>query len=172
MLPLPLEVPPPPFPLLNTLENRLSGISSYSKEYEELSNRISSLKIEFDDIVNELENENENVEYDPIELELLNDRLQLIFQLQKKHYVSTIEELLEVYESLSEKVQSVQNSEVIVNAKKSEIEASEKLLDTMASNIHKNRLAVVPKFKSNLESILSQLGMPNAKFSIEITKMR
>lgn len=154
---------------LYTLEQNVSKIAPFAKEYEELSNRISSLKIEFDDIVNELENENENVEYNPIELERLNDRLQLIFQLQKKHYVATIEELLEVYETLSEKVQSVENSEAIVTAKKSEIEVSRKNLNRISAIISKNRNSVLSNFQSELENILYNLGMQHTQFQINLS---
>ena len=154
---------------LYTLEQSLSKIAPFAKEYEELSNRISSLKIEFDDIVNELENENENVEYDPIQLERLNDRLQLIFQLQKKHYVATIEELLEVYETLSKKVQSVENSEVIVTAKKLEIEVSRKNLNRISAIISKNRNSVLSSFQSELENILSNLAMQHTQFQINLS---
>jgi DNA repair protein RecN (Recombination protein N) len=154
---------------LYALEQSLSKIAPFAKEFEELANRISSLKIEFDDILNELENENENVEYDPVELERLNDRLQLIFQLQKKHYVSTIEELLEVYESLSEKVESVENSEAIVNAKKSAIEASRKNLNRLSAIISKNRTSVLSGFQSEMENILSNLGMQHTKIQINLS---
>ena len=154
---------------LYTLEQNVSKIAPFAKEYEELSNRISSLKIEFDDIVNELENENENVEYDPIQLERLNDRLQLIFQLQKKHYVATIEELLEVYKTLSKKVQSVENSEAIVTAKKSEIEVSRKNLNRISAIISKNRNSVLSSFQSELENILYNLGMQHTQFQINLS---
>ena len=154
---------------LYTLEQNVSKIAPFAKEYEELSNRISSLKIEFDDIVNELENENENVEYDPIQLERLNDRLQLIFQLQKKHYVATIEELLEVYETLSKKVQSVENSEAIVTAKKLEIEVSRKNLNRISAIISKNRNSVLSSFQSELENILYNLGMQHTQFHINLS---
>ena len=154
---------------LYTLEQNVSKIAPFAKEYEELSNRISSLKIEFDDIVNELENENENVEYDPIQLERLNNRLQLIFQLQKKHYVATIEELLEVYETLSKKVQSVENSEAIVTAKKLEIEVSRKNLNRISAIISKNRNSVLSSFQSELENILYNLGMQHTQFQINLS---
>ena len=68
--------------------------------------RISSIKIELDDIVAELESASENVESNPNELEELNDRLQLIYNLQKKHYVNSIPELLEIQAQLEEKVQT------------------------------------------------------------------
>jgi len=65
--------------LLNTLENRLQKIALFSKEYQELSNRITSIKIELDDIVAELEDANDSIDSNPNELEKLNDRLQLLY---------------------------------------------------------------------------------------------
>ena len=70
--------------LLYSLENKLTKIAPYSKEYQELSERISSVKIELDDIVSELESANEQVDFNPLEATQLNDRLQLIYNLQKK----------------------------------------------------------------------------------------
>ena len=108
--------------VLYSLEQNLQKISLYAKAYEELSNRISSVKIEMDDIVSELENENESVEYNPNEVEELNDRLQLIYNLQKKHLVSTIEELQNIHEDLSEKVAQVEGADETISKKKQEIE--------------------------------------------------
>ena len=153
--------------LLNTLEHKLSKISSFSKEYQVLSERITSVKIEIDDIVNELEDANDNVDFNPNEIEELNDRLQLIYNLQKKHYVSSNEELIKVLEDLSEKVSQVENAEETINNKKKEIvEVSEKL-DKVASLISKSRTVSIPKLTKELEFLLSDLGMENARFSIK-----
>ena len=68
---------------LTSIVNNLNKISSFSNEYKELYNRILSIKIEFDDIASEVENANEILDFDASELEKLNDRLQLIYNLQK-----------------------------------------------------------------------------------------
>jgi len=154
--------------LLHTLENRLSGISSYSKEYEELSSRITSLKIELDDIIMDLESANENVDFDPQKAEELNDRLQLIYNLQKKHYVSSNEELLKIWEELSEKVAVVENAEHIIQEQESKVLEVSKKLDELASKISGGRKSVIGKLTKHLESILIDLGMGQARFSIEI----
>ena len=154
--------------LLNTLENRLSKIASFSKEYQQLSERITSVKIEIDDIVTELENANESVDFNPNEIEELNDRLQLFYNLQKKHYVSSNKELLEVLESLSEKVSQVENAEETINNKKKEIYNVSVKLDKVAALIHKSRKNAIPKLTKELENLLSELGMQNARFSIEL----
>jgi DNA repair protein RecN (Recombination protein N) len=156
--------------LLNTLENRLQRVAPFSKEYQELSERITSVKIELDDIVSELENANENIDSNPSELEKLNDRLQLIYNLQKKHYVASNTELLEIQNSLSEKVAHVENAEEIMNQKQQEIDAVSEKLNQVADLISKARIKVIPNLKKELEFLLAELGMQNARFSIEVSQ--
>jgi DNA repair protein RecN (Recombination protein N) len=154
--------------LLNTLENRLQKIAPYSKEYEELYKRSTSVKIELDDIISELEDATENIDSNPKELEKLNDRLQLIYNLQKKHYVSTIPELAIIQNELDEKVAQVENAEEIINQKQQEIEEVSKKLNQVADLISKERIKVLPSLKKELEILLTDLGMPEARFSIDI----
>lgn len=154
--------------LLFTLENRLSKIASFSKEYQELFIRINSLKIELDDVVTELENANEHVEFDPSEAEQINDRLQLIYNLQKKHAVNSIADLLEVLEELSEKVSQVENADEFIKQKKKQIQDVGLKLDAFAAEISAARQKIVPILQSNLQELLSDLGMQNARFSIKI----
>ena len=154
--------------LLNSLENRLSKIASFSKEYQELSARVTSVKIEVDDIVAELEDANENVEFNPNEIEEINDRLQLLYNLQKKHYASNNEDLLKVFEELSEKVSQVENAEETINNKKKEIDDVAEKLDKVATLITKSRADAIPGLKKELEFLLADLGMENARFSIKI----
>ena len=155
--------------LLNTLENRLQKIAPFSKEYEEISNRTTSIKIELDDIVAELEDATESIDSNPNELEKLNDRLQLIYNLQKKHYVNSISELLEIQEALSIKVGQVENAEGIINQKQKEIKEIATKLDDVASLISTARKKIIPNLKKELEYLLSELGMPEARFSIELS---
>ena len=156
--------------LLNTLENRLQKIAPFSKEYEEISNRITSIKIELDDIVAELEDAIESIDSNPNELEKLNDRLQLIYNLQKKHYVNAIPELLEIQEALSVKVDQVENAEGIINKKQQQIQEVSTKLDEVATLISSARKKIIPNLKKELEYLLSELGMPEARFSIELSK--
>ncbi|WP_299667701.1 DNA repair protein RecN [uncultured Polaribacter sp.] len=154
--------------LLNSLAFKLSKIAPFSKEYQDLLERITSVKIEMDDIVAELENANENVEFNPTEAEEINDRLQLLYNLQKKHYVNSNEELLKVFEDLSDKVRQVESAEDALNKKKEEIENISKKLDIVAEKIAKARKTAIPKLTKELELLLTDLGMANARFSINI----
>lgn len=154
--------------LLHSLENNIKRVADYSKTYQELYNRISSTKIELDDVIRELEIEVENVDFNPNEAEELNDRLQLIYSLQKKHAVSTISELLVVFEDLSNKVATVENAEEELVTKQKEIDEISAKLDVLAKSISDNRVSIIPKLKQDLETLLSDLGMPQATFKINI----
>ena len=154
--------------LLYSLENSLQKISSYSSKYQEIANRITSVKLELDDVVTELENENEAVDFNPNEIEELNDRLQLIYNLQKKHSVDSIKELQKIHESLSEKVAQVADAGTLIEAKQTEINDVAKKLDEVAVMITKSRTKAIPKLQKQLEFLLAELGMPNARFSIEL----
>ncbi|MEJ6675074.1 MAG: AAA family ATPase, partial [Polaribacter sp.] len=155
--------------VLNTLEFKISKIASFSKEYQELADRITSIKIEMDDIVSELETANENVDFNPNEVEEINDRLQLLYNLQKKHYVNSNQELLLVFEELSDKVRRVASAEGDLNHKKEEILALSVKLDAISEKISKARTAAIPKLTKKLEFLLTDLGMENARFSIKAT---
>ena len=153
--------------LLNSLEFKISKIASFSKEYKELADRVTSIKIEIDDVVSELENANENVDFNPNEAEEINDRLQLLYNLQKKHAVNSNEELLVILEKLSDKVRQVESAEDEHNKKKEEIKSISVKLDSVAEKISKARTTAIPKLTKELEYLLTDLGMENARFSIK-----
>ena len=154
--------------LVNNLENRLSKIAPFVKEYQNLLERITSVKIEIDDIVSEIENENDGIDFNTNEAEEINDRLQLLYNLQKKHYVDSVEALLKVYEELSEKVLQVENADEVIHNKREEIRTVSEKLDAIAMIISKARIASLPKLTKELENLLADLGMENARFSIKI----
>ncbi|OAD44703.1 DNA repair protein RecN [Polaribacter atrinae] len=154
--------------LLNTLENRLSKIAPFSKEYQDLSERVTSVKIEIDDIVSELEDANENVDFNPNEAEEINDRLQLLYNLQKKHTVGNNVELIQIFEALSDKVAQVESADEVINEKQKEINDVSEKLDKVADLISKARKNSIPKLTKELQALLTDLGMENARFSIKI----
>lgn len=154
--------------LLNSVVNSLDKISSFSDEYNKIYKRALSVKIEFDDISNEIENVNESVNFDASELEKLNDRLQLIYNLQKKHSVNSIKELIEVTENLSIKVDAVENSSSRINKKEEEVKNVANKIDTLALSICKTRKKAIPVFIKKLENSLSHLGMENTRIQLNL----
>lgn len=155
--------------LLYTLENRLHKIAPYAKEYQEFSERISSIKIELNDILNDVETSNEQVDFNPSEAAQLNDRLQLIYTLQKKHYVTSTKELLLIQEEISKKVGVVENAEQQIQDQEQKLKEIAKKLDDIAVKISEARKNSIPSLSKKLEGILDNLGMPQARFSIKNT---
>ena len=155
--------------LLYSLEQKLTRIASYSKEYQELSDRISSVKIELDDIIGDLESAFEQVDFNPSEATQLNDRLQLIYNLQKKHYVNSISELLTIQSALFKKVNTVENAEQSILDQETIVKGIANKLDAVALKISDARSKIILKLSKQLADILADLGMPHARFQIKNT---
>ena len=154
---------------LMVIQNSLSKINTFSPDYENLFKRIESIKIELEDVTSELENQNERMESNPFELEKYNNRLQVLFDLYKKHQVNSIEELHTIFEELDNKVQHVQNASSVVETKKNKIEEVSNQLNELALKIHTNRTNAIPKFTKQLEQNLTKLEMPSVKFQMNLT---
>ena len=153
---------------LKEIKNALQKTISFSPEYQSLFDRINSVTIEFDDIISELSQQTENLVHDPENLELVNQKLQNIYNLQKKHQVNSIEELLEIQNDLDNKVVSVVELEFEIKKLADSIEVAASELDKLALNIRNNRLKAVPVLSEKLIFILEQLGMPNVRFNMEL----
>lgn len=159
------------FGVLNNLKEikaALQKIAGFSSEYTNLLERINSVSIEFDDIVSEMNQIGESLINNPEQLELTNQKLQTIYNLQKKHQVSTIDELLAIQEELDNKVISVDSLQHEIEKIENEIASSEKELDQFSLVIRENRQKAIPVLTEKLVVILDLLGMPNVRFKIEI----
>ena len=155
---------------LKEIKVSLQKIASFSSEYNSLLERISTAIIEFDDITLELFRSSEKLINDPEQLELIGQKLQLIFNLQKKHQVSTVEELIEIQNNLENSVLELGNLEQELEVLTHLIEQNELELNTLSEIITANRLVAIPVLTQKLVSILEILGMPNVRFNMELTK--
>lgn len=146
----------------------LLKISGLSPEFNELTERVSSMLIEFDDIANELYNQSEKLVNDPEQLDLAHQKLQTIYSLQKKHQVNTVEELLEIQNDLDAKVVLADDLDNAIHKLEIEIQSKIEILDNLTEAISKSRRNAIPVLTDRITSILSQLGMPNSRFQFEI----
>jgi DNA repair protein RecN (Recombination protein N) len=153
---------------LKEIKIALQKTIAFSPEYQSLFDRINSVTIEFDDIISELSQQTDNLVHDPENLELVNQKLQNIYNLQKKHQVNSVAELLDIQNDLDNKVVSVVELEFEINKLAAKIEKATTELDTLAINIRNNRLKAVPVLSEKLIFILEQLGMPNVRFNMEL----
>lgn len=150
---------------LKQVSNRLSGFGS---QYADLNQRIQSVFIEIDDITEELQRFQDRAETDPQALEDTNTKLQQLYDLQKKHGAGDVSELLEIKETLSEKVSVTENLESNIQTKQEQQSVQQKELDTLADSLSAQRKKVLPSLKKQLQDSLSSLGMPSATFKIAI----
>ena len=155
--------------LLTELKQVSNKLASFGHQYSDINERIKSVFIELDDISTELNILNDKVEADPQLLEQVNAKLQLLYDLLKKHKVQTIPELMEIRNALDEKVSATENVVADIDRKKKELHQLEIALNTEASNISKRRKLVIPKLKEQLEETLIDLGMASATFKIDIS---
>jgi DNA repair protein RecN (Recombination protein N) len=155
---------------LSHIDQNLSRISGFADLYHNLSERVKSLLIEFKDIVDELQSENDDLVYDPVELSRVEERLKIIYDLQKKHAATSVADLLEIKEVYERKIIEVDNAEEVIAKKQSEIAKAEMDLGQIAEDIHKRRKLAIPEFIEQIEKVLSNLEMKNTRFRINLIK--
>ena len=153
---------------LKEIKLALQKIASFAPEYASLLERITSLAIELDDISDELINCSEKLIHDPIRLDLISEKLQLIFNLQKKHQVTSVDELLSIQTTLENNLFELGNLESDIAKLTQTIQDKANSLDALAQTIHQKRTVAVPVLSDKLIAILATLGMPNVRFNIEI----
>jgi len=153
---------------LNEIKNSLQKIAAFSPEYQNIFERITSLAIEFDDISKELQNSSEKLLNDPAQLELVSQKIQLIYNLQKKHQVNTVDELIEVQATLGNTLLELDNIEEEIAELSKAIDQKVIELDAFAKTIHENRANAIPVLSQKLISILETLGMPNVRFKMAL----
>lgn len=154
---------------LKEIKSILQKLSDASAKCKPLFERIDSVLIEVVDVVSELENAKEQMIDDPERRNDLNEILQKVYDLQKKHQVNTIQELLEIEKNLADQVSNSLDLENKIQKLEIEIEENVDQLNAFAENISNRRKAQIPNLVTRLEDILKELGMPNAQFKFEIT---
>ncbi|HLW61993.1 MAG TPA: DNA repair protein RecN [Flavobacterium sp.] len=153
---------------LYEVKNQLLKLVQISSQYESLVKRVESSFIELEDIAEELQNGLHNLIADPQQLDLINNKLQSIYQLQKKHNVSSIEELLQIQKELSDKVSVAENREDEIIAVEKELIKATQTLDVLTLKLHEKRTAVLEPLSSEISGLIKPLGMPNAQFDIQL----
>ena len=154
---------------LKEIKVSLQKIASFSTDYSSLLERISSVTIEFDDIGAEMNRCSDKLINDPEQLDLISQKLQVIYNLQKKHQVSSVDELLQIQNNLENLVLELENIDEEIVVLTSSIDQNRIELDQYSEIIHSNRLQAIPVLSNKLISILETLGMPNVRFKIDVS---
>lgn len=153
---------------LKAARTNISKIVQISPTYEGFHERLQSVIIELDDLEAELTDALDRVEANPEELEVVNQRLKIIYNLQKKHNAESVGELLQIIEELQEKVSVTENAESALKDIQKGIDVQRKTISATADKLHTNRQNIIPAFIEQTEQILKDLGMPNARLDIKL----
>ena len=156
--------------LLSNYVASLKTIAKYDVHFSTLAERVESLKIEFDDIYQELIDYNEAIDLDPAELQKKQERFNILNTLLQKHRVATITELIVKRDQLERKIALVNNSDAVISEVENQIKTLRDSLLKLGATIHKKRDIILSDLREKLENILAKLGMPHAQFNIVLTK--
>ena len=154
---------------LRSAAHDLSSISGVFAQAEALAERIESARIELEDVSEELERNAENIEFDPARYQFVEERLNTIYELEKKHQVDTIADLLRLQEELNLQLNNIENGDEIIAEKEKAIEGLYQRLLSLGKDITTSRKTAAKTTAENLMLTLQTLGMPNARLRFEIT---
>lgn len=153
--------------VLSLIRQGISELHSISSVYPaagELAERMDSCYIELKDVSGELESMADDVEYNPQRLERVDNRLNTIYTLQKKHDVETVGELLTLQKELEDKLQDIDGSGERVEHLKLEVEVSRAEALVLAEKLSAARSQAAVRMENDMRDKLLPLGMPNVQF--------
>jgi DNA repair protein RecN (Recombination protein N) len=153
---------------LKTILNQLQVYSSFHPDLPSLIQRIQSVQIELQDIADEIDHMSNHINYEPEKIEQINERLSEGYKLLKKHSVKTTNELLTILQNLSEKLQAVLNIDEQLLKKEKEVTETYKQAFLLADKISDGRKKQVAPIEEKVNSLLVQVGMPNARICVEV----
>ncbi|MBO5676000.1 MAG: DNA repair protein RecN [Bacteroidaceae bacterium] len=154
---------------LRQVRNLIASIQSYFQQAEELTERLESCRIELQDIADTLESEGESIDYDPMRLEELQNRLNTLYSLEQKHHVGSCEELIDIMKQMKERLEMIDNSDEYIKQLQREEQEARTLLDGLSGKLTEKRTIAAKKVEKDVISCLKTLGMPNVRFQVSIS---
>lgn len=153
---------------LRTAINALHSIEGVLPMAGELASRMDADFIDLKDIADELEGQLDKVDFDPKELDSINDRLDRIYSLQKKYHCDTVSQLIEIRDNLKKQLDGIENGDYDLQQVKNEVAKSMKLAIQKADSITKVRKTAAKEIEEEIKQRLVALGMPNIQFTINL----
>ena len=159
-------------PILKEAIGQLHAVENFHVTYSELTERLRSTLIELKDISNELAQLGDDVVFNPARIEEISHRLDLLYTLQQKHRVNTIAELIEIREELSNNLNLILSGDEEIERLQLVTEKLKTALEKTAEKLSANRSKSIKATEIEVNKILTQAGMPNARIKIEQTLLK
>jgi DNA repair protein RecN (Recombination protein N) len=152
---------------LKSAISAIASVSSFSKEYAELRERIENCRTEIKDISYEIDKIDNNLVFDQDRIEVIKEKLDTLYSLQQKHRLQSTAELIALRNELRQKIERALNfDEALLDAENNKNETF-KILLSEAQKLSEARKAVLPLMEQEINSLLAGVGMPNARLQIE-----
>ena len=155
---------------VKTACSALSGISSVMPKTAELAERLDSCRIELKDIADEVSQMLENTDFDPAELDSINNRLDKLYDLEKKYHATTVEELIAQRDALARQLSNIENSDDALNELRQQVKQAEQQCRQQADALTTLRCQSAKAIEQQMRTRLAPLGMPNVRFEVAVSK--
>ncbi|MEM1323283.1 MAG: DNA repair protein RecN [Bacteroidota bacterium] len=156
---------------LEELSQAIGGIRNFHPRLDNIHDRYDGLIVELQDLSNELVKIAEDTEYDGERIAEAQARLDLIYKLQNKHKVNTLEELLQIQQDLQSQLNAFGDLSNEIEALEAQLQQQAKALQQIADDLSKRRQAVAAPFAKKVETLLSKLGMEYAQLRVEVNRL-
>ena len=154
---------------ISEIENNLNRTSSFSLNLSELHNRVRSMRIEINDLEDEIKTQSESVNINSDSLQLVSKRLDHLNNLLVKHGKNKISELIDLLKEMKLKKSASLDFEKIIQKKERDFELKKTDLKKISKKLKLKRKSICCLFQSNVESQLKKLGIKSPIFKVEIT---
>lgn len=155
--------------ILRNATQSLDSINDVYPDAEAISQRLSSCRIEIDDIIDEILRKADSIEYDAERLTYIDDKLSAIYSLLKKHEADSIEELIQTKENIQRRIERLEDIENLIEKATRDAEKSKKQCLEIAAQLTKIRQKAAREVESHILKSLKELGMPHASLSFNFT---
>ena len=153
---------------LKTTANQLHHLTAVFPAVAELADRLDSTYIEVKDIASEADALTDGIEYRPDELAAINERLDIISSLQRKHHVAMVEELMALHNQLLSQLEAIDHGEERVKALEDDFQRLDSLCREQAAKLTATRIRYAREVEKALRERLVPLGIPNVRFEVEV----
>ncbi len=153
---------------MREVQSLLTRISAFYSPASELEKRVESAYLEMKDLSEELERLGNTVEYDPRRIEVVQERINLIYSLQQKHKVSTVGELIRIKNDLKKQIDEIDSYDFRMDEAKKHFEACKEKLEKTAGELTAGRREIIPELEKEITGLLKELAIPHARFAVEL----
>lgn len=153
--------------LLKEALSTADSLDRYYPKAKEMAGRLRSAYIDLSDLSSEAEIEKEDIEFNPERLEWVNERLDMLYSLEQKHRVSTVEELIALQQKYTEQLKEIDSFDEQIELLKNQLNVSYKELIQQASALSEQRKIASGAIASQLVEMIIPLGMPNIRFGVD-----